>query len=241
MIDSDLCRYLYLDVIPFQYDIPLCMGLKGACMTKSILALLGWVRLRIGVASLGLANIKLWVADTVSCKGTPFILGSNQIKGIFNQVNSDNVNSWPQPWKSMYYRFFQSGSDSEDLYDSDDYDTEYEDEDSYKALCKFGSQSTSSTSNNSLNSDSDEEVGIPDLVSDENGNLTPAAHVECPLSSVNQEHPNNEGGEISVFTNLAGKSEGQAAEAGLPACNVKIPTPPNSPGWQVGPILFCCL
>ena len=37
MIDSDLCRYLHLDVTPFQYHIPLCMGLEGACMTKSIL------------------------------------------------------------------------------------------------------------------------------------------------------------------------------------------------------------
>ena len=27
MIDSDLCRYLHLNVTPFQYDIPLCMGL----------------------------------------------------------------------------------------------------------------------------------------------------------------------------------------------------------------------
>ena len=98
MIYSDLCRYLHLDVTPFQYDIPLCMGLEGACMTKSILAILGWVTLEIGIASLGLVHIRLWVADTVSCKGAPFILGRNQIKGIFNRVSTDNVHNWPQPW-----------------------------------------------------------------------------------------------------------------------------------------------
>ena len=35
----------------------------------------------------------------------------------------------------MYYRFFCGNlSDSDDLYDSDDYDTEYEEEDSFEAL-----------------------------------------------------------------------------------------------------------
>ena len=242
MIDSDLCRYLHLDVTPFQYDIPLCMGLEGACMTKSILAILGWVTLEIGIASLGLVHIRLWVADTVSCKGAPFILGSNQIKGIFNQVSTDNVHSWPQPWKSMHYRFFCGNlSDSDDLYESDDYDTEYEEEDSFEALCRFESQNTPSTSSNSLDSwlkqieyptpyeevesNQEEEEGIPDLVSDENGNLPPAAQVECLQSRENQEHSDNGGGELSVFINLASESEGQAAEAGLPACNLKVSTP----------------
>ena len=52
-----------------------------------------------------------------------------------------------------------------------------------------------------------EEIGIPDLGSDENGNLTPAAEVECPLPREVQEHSNKGGGESSVFTNLASESE----------------------------------
>ena len=71
MIDSDLCRYLQLDVTPFQYDIPLCMGVEGVCMTKSIVAILGWVDLKVGIASLGLANLRFWVADTISCRVPP--------------------------------------------------------------------------------------------------------------------------------------------------------------------------
>ena len=63
----------HLDETPFQYDIPLCMGIEGACMTTSISAILGWVELEIDVPSLGLVTVKLWVADTVSSNCTPFI------------------------------------------------------------------------------------------------------------------------------------------------------------------------
>ena len=41
MTDSRLCEYLYSDVILFQYDIPYCMGIEGACITKSLIAILG--------------------------------------------------------------------------------------------------------------------------------------------------------------------------------------------------------
>ncbi|MCG8622663.1 MAG: hypothetical protein MJE68_11805, partial [Proteobacteria bacterium] len=192
----------------------------------------------------GSANLKFWVADTVSCKGTPFILGGNHIKSIFNQVNSENADNWPQPWKCMYHRFSYGvwdGSDSDDLYDSDAYDTEYDENDSFEELCRFESQKTPSASNSSLDSwlkvidypspheevddPQDEEEGIPDLVSNEIGTSTPAAQEECPLPCEVQEHSDNGGGEPSVFTNLTGKSEGHAAEAEIPACNVKVSTP----------------
>ena len=81
------------------------------------------------------------------------------------------------------------------------------------------------TPHEEVESNKEEEEGIPDLVSDENGNLPPAAQLECPQSRENQEHSDNGGGELRVFTNLASESEGQAAEAGLPACNLKVSTP----------------
>ena len=79
MIDSRLCEYLHLDMTPFQYDIPYCMGIEGACMTKSIIAILGWIEMEIGIPSLGLATVRFWVANTMWIKGTPFILRSKQI------------------------------------------------------------------------------------------------------------------------------------------------------------------
>ena len=81
------------------------------------------------------------------------------------------------------------------------------------------------TPHEEVESNQEEEEGIPDLVSDENGNLPPAAKVECLQYSENQEHSDNGGGELSVFSNLASESEGQAAEAGLPACNLKVSSP----------------
>ena len=134
-----------------------------------------------------------------------------------------------------------SDSYSKELYDSENYDTE--EEDSFEALCRFEAQNTPSTSNSSLDSwlkeieyptlheevegNQDREKGIPDLVSDDNGHLTPAAQAVCSLLSVTQEHSDNGGGELSVLTNLASQSESQAAEAGLPACNPEVPTPPS--------------
>ena len=249
MLDAELCRYLHLDVIPFQYDIPLCMGIEGACMTKSILAILGWVELEIGIPSLGLAIVRLWVADTQSCKGTPFILGSSQIKKIFSQVKIEEVDNCPQPWKAMHYRYVYGdhwSDDSEDLFDSDAYDTE--EEDSFDLLCRFeSSQLTPSSSHSSLDSwlqnieypappesENDDVVeekvlkGILDSKSesDVNGNPTPAAKVDLPLPLKAEEPQHSGGGKTSVFTNLAVKSEGQAAEAEFPPCNLEVPAPP---------------
>ena len=77
------------------------------------------VRVRNRCPQLGLATIRLWVADTMSSKGTTFILDSNQIKSIINQVNTEITDSWPQPWKSMHYRHHNGDpwcdSDSDDL------------------------------------------------------------------------------------------------------------------------------
>ena len=255
MIDPRLCRYLCLDVTPFSYELPLCMGIEGACMTKKILTILGWVELEIGIASLGRANLKFWVADCVDSKGTPFILGTNQIKSIFNQVNTEDTSSWPQPWRSMHYRFFTGNwTSSEDMYDSDDYDTDYEEEDSFEALCRFESQRTPSTSCHSLDSwlekieypASSEEVEqdvVPDLVSEENGNPIPAAPVRYTLPRIEEEEwiKANGGGERSVFRNLVQRPEGPAAEAEFPACTTKVPitSPPQCSKLAPYPIMSC--
>ena len=256
MIDPRLCRYLCLDVTPFSYELPLCMGVEGACMTKRILTILGWVELEIGIASLGRANLKFWVADCVDSKGTPFILGTNQIKSIFNQVNTEDTSSWPQPWRSMHYRFFTGNwTSSEDLYDSDNYDTDCEEEDSFEALCRFEAQSTPNTSCNSLDSwlrnieypvsEVSEETNneVPDLVSEENGNPIPAAQVRYTLPKIEEEEwiKANGGGERSVFTNLVQKPEGPAAEAEFPACTTKVPvtSPPQCSKLAPYPIMSC--
>jgi len=249
MIDAELCRYLNLKITPFQYDIPLCTGIEGACMTRSIVTIFGWVELEVGIPSLGLVTVRLWVADTMSCKGTPFILGSNQIQKIFSQVDIENIEDCPQPWKGMHYRYVYGDhwceDDSDDLFDSDAYDSD----DSFDLLCKFESQLTPSSSHASLeswmqkieypdpiegknDSETGEKVlqGIADSESesDVNGNPIPAAKVEPPLLGKAEEPQNSGGGVTSVFTNLASESEGHAAEAEFPPCNcnLEVPAPP---------------
>ena len=212
------------------------------------MAILGWIEMEIRIPSLGLPTVRLWVADTMSSKGTPFILGSNQIKKIFSQVNTENTDSWPQPWRSIHYRYTKGNhccnEDSDDLYDSADYDTE--EEDSFELLSQLESQITPSTSHSSLDSwlgqieyptppkelnnlskEKPASKGITDQEtgSDVNGNSTPATKVNCVLPRRAEQFQNNGGGETSVFTNLAVESEGLAAEAEFPACNLKVPAP----------------
>ena len=265
MIDPRLCRYLCLDVTPFSYELPLCVGVEGACMTKKILTILGWVELEIGIASLGLANLRFWVADCVASKGTPFILGTNQIKSIFNQVNTEDTDSWPQPWRSMHYRFFHgnwSDSGSEDLYDSDDYDTDYEEDDSevWCRLCEAHSPPPNSscssldswlekvgypTSSGGANQeqDSNEDLAVPDLVSEGNGDPIPAAQVRYTLPRIEEEEwiKADGGGEVSVFTNLVQKPESPAAGTEFPACTNEKSTssPPQTGKLTQYPIMSC--
>ena len=266
MIDSQLCRYLHLDLTPFQYDVPLCTGIEGACMTKSIVAILRWVELEIGILGSGLATVRFWVADTMSCKGTPFILGGNQIKKIIKHLDSEEVDQWPQPWRSMHHRYYYGDhwcdTDSDDLYDSETYDTEYEEEDSFEALCRFECQVTPDESvcsvetwlkleyptppeelDNPTGNSSVRETGIPGPVAepDENGGSTPAAQVEFSLPRIAEQFQDNGGGEASVFTNLVQEPEGLAAEAELPACNLRALTPtalPTVKSWQY-PTVSC--
>ena len=255
MIDPRLCRYLYLDVIPFSYELPLCMGVEGEAIVKKIVTILGWVELEVGIASLGKTKLKFWVADCVDCKGTPFVIGTNQIKSIFSQVDDEDVDNWPQPWRSMHYRFFKGNwTSTEDLYDSDDYATDYEEEDSFDALCRLEAQSAPSPSCSSVDSllrqvdypassGEAEQTEVPDLVSEGNGDPIPAAPVGYTLPRLEEAEwiRTNGGGERSVFTNLIQQSEGRAAETEFPACTSRTPTilPPQSGKLAQYPIMSC--
>ena len=100
------------------------------------------------------------------------------------------------------------------------YYTEYEEKDSFEALCKFESQVTPNESTCSveswlqqieyptpreeLNHPMGNWTGIPGPVvePDENGNSTPAAKVKFSLPRIAEQFQNNGGGKTSVFTNL---------------------------------------
>ena len=59
------------------------------------------------------------------------VLGSHQIKKIYAQARVENIKYWPAPWKDLYewnavnkWHGYGCTEDSDDLYDSDDYEEE---------------------------------------------------------------------------------------------------------------------
>ena len=155
----------------------------------------------------------------------------------------------------MYHRYYYGDhwcdTDSDDLYDSETYDTEYEEEDSFEALCRFESQVAPKESvcsvetwlkqveyptppddlDNPTGNSLVKETGIPGPIvePDENGNSTPASQVKFSLPRIAEQFQDNGGGEASVFTNLVQEPESLAAETELPACNLRASTPTALP------------
>ena len=151
LIDTELCESLCLKVNPFSYDISQCVAIEGACLTNSLMAILGWVEVEMGIPGLGCMMTRFWVADTLYNKEVPVVLGSHQIKKVFGQANLERIGCWPQTWKVMYERCAQSKwySDrcQEDFYDSNDYE-----EDSFEILpeCEQNLKITPSSSFESI-------------------------------------------------------------------------------------------
>ena len=93
---------------------------------------MGWVEVEVGILGMGCILASFWVTDCKYDKGVPVVLGSHQIKKVYKGARRDNMDIWPSLWRdiylwsipSMWYggRCFQD--EVEDLYDSDDYDSD---------------------------------------------------------------------------------------------------------------------
>ena len=118
-IDEEIVEDLGVEVHSFSCDVPQCVSFEGVKLTKSVLNVIGWTELEIGILGVGLFTTRLWVVKTMFNKGVPIILGSHQIKKIFLEANVKNMDCWQQPWKFIYEYLWQKGNCSEDLSDSD--------------------------------------------------------------------------------------------------------------------------
>ena len=80
---------------------------------------------------MGCVLARLWVTSTMHKQCVPLVLGSHIIKKFFTQANLKKIDCWPPPLKFLYERCangkWYSQRYSEDLYDSDDYATDEED------------------------------------------------------------------------------------------------------------------
>ena len=97
--DKEIVEDLGVEVHSFTCDVPQCVGFEGAILTKSVLNVIGWIELELGILGVGLFTIRLWVVKSMFNKGVPIILGSHQIKKIFLEANVKNMDCWQQPWR----------------------------------------------------------------------------------------------------------------------------------------------
>ena len=130
-IDVTVCEYLKIPIRPFSCDFVLSSGFEGALMTKTHVAVMGWIEVEVGILGLGCILARFWVTDCNYDKCVPVVLGSHQIKKIYAQARIENIKCWPAPWKDLYewnavnkWHGYGCAEDSDDLYDSDDYEEE---------------------------------------------------------------------------------------------------------------------
>ena len=102
MIDMKVCEKLGLPIIPFSCDISHCVGVEGALMTRSLICIMGWVEVEVGILGMGCILARFWVTDCKYDKGVPVVLGSHQIKEVYKEARRDRLDNWPALWKDIF-------------------------------------------------------------------------------------------------------------------------------------------
>ena len=130
LIDPQVCDKLGLSINLFHYDIPWCVGIEGAMLASPNVVILGWTETYIGIPGMGYLKARFWVTDCKFDRDVDMVLGSYQIKRIFDEAVTDLYDCWPSPWKQLYYwyecsKWYDKNMVAEDdLYDSDAYEEE---------------------------------------------------------------------------------------------------------------------
>ena len=250
-IDEEIVEDLGVKVHSFICDVPQCVSFEGTKLTKSVLNVIGWIELELGILGVGLFTTRLWVVKTMYSKGVPIILGSHQIKKIFLEANVKNMDCWQQPWRFIYEYLWQKGNCSEDLSDSGQ-----SEEESFDVIPPV----TSSPNSMDVLLDKIEvpqltweaEVkrverklsgikctalqGIPGpSVEPDEAASTPTAEMEPPPLEGMEEPPPVEGDDLSVFANLDGQPEHQVVGVEAPPCHPQVAGPPVSVTDRLAP------
>ena len=247
-IDEEIVKDLGVEIHSFACDVPQCVSFEGAKLTKSVLNVIGWVELELGILGVGYLITRLWVVKTMFNKGVPIILGSHQIKKIFLEANVKNMDCWQQPWRFIYEYLWQKGNCSEDLSDSD--------QESFDVIPLL----TSSTNSVDALLDKievpqltwEEEIkrvekklsgikctalkGIPGpSVEPDEAASPPTAEVEPPPLEGMEELPPVEGDDSSVFVDLDGQPEHPVVGVEAPPCKPQAAAPPVSVTDRLAP------
>ena len=92
MIDVKVCETLGLPVNPFSCDIFHCVGVEGASMVRSLISVLRWIKVELGILGLGCILARFRVTVCIYDKAVPVVLESDQIKKVYNQARIENIN-----------------------------------------------------------------------------------------------------------------------------------------------------
>ena len=242
LIDREITDDMNVKLTPYIHDVPQCVSVEGLKFTNSVIHIVGWVEIELGVLGIGCLTTRLWVTNSLFNKGVPIVLGSHQIKQILAQANINRMNCWQQPWRYIY-----EGC-AEGKWYSDRCDEELSDSDSsFEVLPKdrcqcpdrmLGRLRVSTPTWEEQIRKAEELIerngstalkGIPGPLEEPDGqeDSIPAAQVVHPLPRVVEMYPGKDGDESSVFANLTKELDGPAAEAQTSPCNSKVTAQTN--------------
>ena len=79
-VDVTVCEYLKIPIRPFVCDFILSSAVEGALMTKTHVAVMGWIEVEVGILGLGCILARFWVTDCSYDKCVPAVFreSSNQ-------------------------------------------------------------------------------------------------------------------------------------------------------------------
>ena len=102
LIDREITYDLNVKLTPYIHDIQQCVSVEGLKFTNSVINIVGWVEMELGVLGMGCLTNRLWVTNSLFNKGVPIVLGSHQIKQNVAKANINRMNCWQQPWRYIY-------------------------------------------------------------------------------------------------------------------------------------------
>ena len=226
VIDIEIVEDLEKKLTPFVHEVPQCVSIEEGKLTNSVLNIIGWVEIEMGILGVGLTQTRLWVTNNLISKGVPIVLGSHQIKQVLAQANTQRMDCWQQPWKSIYQWYcnyceeeLSSSEVSFEMPPSPDVALER-----LRVLTPTWKEEVEKVKKTIAKSGSTALKGIPGPLGEPDGqeDSTPAAMMVYPLPRLVEECTPQGGDEQSVFANLAEESDGLAAEVGIPTWNSKV-------------------
>ena len=240
-IDQEISDDLGLKVNPYDCTVAQGVGMEiSPCtVSTSVLKVLGWIEIEMGILGIGCVTAKLWVTHSLFNKGVPIVIGSHLIKKILAQANLRKIDCWQQPWRFIYEGYMEGqwcmGKCLEELSDSDNsFEVVHKNHlpplslERLKSSTPTEEEQIRETERQIAQSESTALKGIPGPLEEPDGqeDSTPAAPQGLFLLEEVEEPSLKDDDEQSVFADLAQRLDESAAEVIVPAALSSVRLPP---------------